>query len=217
MTLDPDEITCGPATTSVRALARAFREVDWFAPSMADQQASRAHMDEHLRRVRSADADAVPSHVEVTHQIGGWAELTRLADVVRAVPSASSYDWKYGVLKVLGKAHSKRLGWSPLAHARAYQQATPSPTDLFVVIGDRAFWQLMRAPLPTGAETPTHASWYAGFAFQDAIEAIEWQLAKASDDTSDNPFVPLLELYESSVYPFALAADRMVLLHFTPE
>jgi hypothetical protein len=53
-----------------------------------------------------------------------------------------------------------------------------------------------------------------GYCDIDLFEALEWQLAEPECPLSDNPFVPLLELYATAHYPFHLSADRVVLFRF---
>lgn len=214
MAMSGDDATdaWGPATRSVRAIRELAARIDWFAPSASGDA---SWIEEHHARVRAFDATAIPAHVAVTHHVGGWAEFAELAALVRD-PKAT-YDWKFGVLKPLCKAHSMAKAWSAKAHVDAHP-ATPGRTDeLFVVLGEHVLWNAPALPSPdvsTAGAARGDALWYRGFGVTDVIEAIEWQLAEGSDDLETNPFVPLLRGYAAGQYPFALAPHRMALFRF---
>lgn len=209
--VDPDALACGPATRGVRSLLRLAIRTRWFEPGPRDKP---RWFESHVELVRLHAPEAFARDVEVTEQVGGWSALELLASEVRA--TASGFDWKFGVLKPMGRAHSEARGWSAAAHARAFQRTEPSPGDLVVLVGEHAFWRMPvpRYEPPRAGAARDAARWYAGFGASDLMEAIEWQLAEGSDDIESNPFLPLLRGYAMGQYPFVLDASRVVVLRF---
>ncbi len=207
--VDPDRLAGGPATRAVRSLLRLAMRTRWFEPAAPDKP---TFFRAHVALVRAHVPGAFTDDMEITEEVGGWAALERLASQVRH--PASTFDWKFGTLKTMVKAHSEARGWSAAAHARAFQSSTHSPGDLFVLLQDQAFW---RMPFPTpelvrAGTAREAAAWFASFATGDLIEAIEWQLAEGTDDLESNPMLPLLLGYAMGQYPFVLDASRVVVL-----
>lgn len=211
--IDPDAIACGPATPAVRALLQLAAATRWFEPSAPVEP---SWLEAHLAAVRAHVPDAFAARVEVTHEGGGWDALEALAARVRG---SRGFDWKFGVLKPMVREHSRARGWTPLAHARAFQAAEPAPADLFVPLNEHAFWRPLgpRVDFRHAGSAREAAGWYHGFAHVDLTDAIEWQLAEGAESLEGNPFWPLLRGYAAGQYPFVLDAARAVVLRFEPR
>jgi len=218
---DASTYECGPATDAVRRLLTDYAAIDWFVPPTVDEARARAFMHRHHARGRDVAPDLFAPHLVVEHASGGAREMHDWCERVRLNPPRG-WDWKYGVLKPLTKRHSEAHGW--------HMAALPPPTNplvaagrLFLTLpGGHSVWNVPLPPvtLPT---TPADAEarrvhealrFFKGYCDIDLFEALEWQLAESECPLSENPFVPLLELYATAHYPFHLSADRVVLFRF---
>ncbi len=125
----------------------------------------------------------------------------------------SNWDWKYGALKKLSARHAQTMGWSAERDA-----GPPAPGALFFVVADipgrpHVMWGNALPRLP---ELDEAAAWYLGYAHNDILDCVKWQLAERTSDTTSNPFVPLVRCYAAGAYPFSLDREHVVLFRFAP-
>lgn len=197
-------------TPPIRAILDLWREVDWFTPCGSSDVEGARLVRAHHELARRHGADQLPANLDVRPVTGGWPDFVTWCTRVRG---PSQWDWKYSVLKPLLKAHSARLGWTDAALPRE------SSLVFRLVSGggnDVVIWRGLSADLGALPPGPAGecATFYRGYAHQDLVAAIEWQLAEAHDDLADNPFVALLRCYRAGFYPFALDAATVTLFRF---
>ncbi|MCU0675073.1 MAG: hypothetical protein MUE69_20060 [Myxococcota bacterium] len=212
---------CGPATEAVRRLLSDYAAIDWFVPPTIDDARARALMHRHHTLGRACAPDLFAAHLEVEHAHGGVRDLFAWCERVRK-HAPRGWDWKYGVLKPLTRRHSEARGWR-LPTEGPLVGAPSTPGRLFTVIPTLTesipIWNVplprvgIRSATEQGAEDEA-LHFYKGYCDIDLFEALEWQLAEPECPLSENPFVPLLELYATAHYPFHLSADRVVLFRF---
>ena len=212
LSVDPDLVSCGEATRAVRSLLRLHARTRWFEPGPTDKPVWFAR---HLALVRPHAPSAFARDVVVSDHVGGWSVLESLAARARARPT-SGLDWKFDVLKPIGRDHSRARGWTPALHAQRFQTTEPSDGDLFFLYGETAMWRLPTPTIDLSRAGPAReaAGWYQGFAAADLIEALEWQLAEGTDDMETNPFLPLLLGYAHGQYPFVLDESHVIVFRF---
>ncbi len=201
LAFDPDMVDYGPASGGVRAILRAWGELDWFAPPSGDPEAAfRAH----LAAAQRHDAESFPD-ARVECVAGDWDDFIELCLCVRERPG---WDWKFTGLKPLNAAHSRARGWmlddQPSVDGGLWIRL-PSGTTIWTLRWPDA--AIAAAPEPARVQ----AGFYLSYANMDVVEAIEWQLADGHDDLADNPYVPLIATYAAGGYPFCMAADEYVL------
>jgi hypothetical protein len=208
--VDPARCNFGPGTAAVREVLREWTAIDWFVPPspMAAWDATR-EFEQHHRLARALEPQTFPDGLEVETRRGGWPEFCALYERVRT----QSWDWKFGALKQLSRAHSQLHGWSLDDAVPPGQEFDPG--DLIIRFGEVVAWNHVTPALglrdwldPSAADA---AGWYLGYAQADVLECIEWQLAARSDRLDDNPFLPLLRCYAAGFYPFSLAPSEVVL------
>lgn len=208
---EPRDYDYGPATASVRAILEAWMAIDWFAPGDADAAIDRLH--EHQRRAHAYAPDRFPAWLDAQPATGS---ADAFADLCARVRANTARDWRLGELKQLSHDHAQACGWSAEAYARA-RSWPPRDGDLFTLLPlkDR------EAVIYTGCyprfDTPLDDApqFYVNYAHGDLLDACKWQLALGGDDTSTNPFVPLLESYARGGYPFSLDPARAIVFTFT--
>lgn len=212
---DPEERNYGPASASVRNILRAWAEVSWFDGQRNPLRAAMRFAEHHARaRLHLPGPDAFLPTFEARLARGGWEKFSELCAQVRR---GGAWDWKYGPLKKLSLQHSRAAGWSPeeILPPATEPPSPPRPGDLFFRVGDSVVWTGLGLKLETEAPLRQDqlelANWYIGYADMDALFAIEWQLAERSNDTSTNPFLPLLDCYAAGVLPFGLGPEEFVL------
>ena len=217
---DAESVNVGAATAPVRAMLSEWQRIDWFVPpppsALIDAKAVSLFQAHHAQAL-ALRPDLFAEAVTVKVQRGTWADFHAHARHVRA--GNRSYDWRYGALKLLVRAHSKERGWSLQTTPFAPPDPSPGEGSLVFRLADRVMWntpmpKLNAAEFPS-AEDADVASWYASYAASDLIDAIEWQLADDSADTASNPFVPLAKCYGTGFYPFAVSATDVTLFGTT--
>ncbi|MEZ4252320.1 MAG: hypothetical protein R3B99_29250 [Polyangiales bacterium] len=208
--LDPSLYEAGPATDAVRRLLTAYVAIDWYAPASLSEADAHALFLRYHTLARAFAPDLFGPRLEIEHATGGLREFSTWVDVVRN-HAPRGWDWKYAVLKPLTQRHSDAHGWSrPLEGPLV---GPPGARDcLFTVFpavdGSVGVWNV---PLPR-VDWPAEAlRFFKGYCDLDLFEALEWQLAEPGCPLSDNPFVPLLELYAAGYSPFHLTAHGVVL------
>lgn len=223
-TFDPADYAYGGATFAVRKILTDWAAIDWFvpAPGEARRMSALRSFEAHHAAAHSAMPEIFGTSVAVRTCVGGWNELYALHERVSA--SHSTWDWKFGALKKMTRAHSESRSFRLKDVARNVDGAAPKdgrlhrPGELFVSWSGMVLWNSVYPKIdfrewlpPREAEV---ASWYLGYANMDVTECIEWQLAEGTDDLSKNPFVPLLSCYAEGFYPFSLAPNEVVLFGF---
>lgn len=193
---NPQGRSYGPATESVRAILSGWAEVDWFGQGPRNPLRAAQRFAEHHARARLHLPDQFPPSFEARLRKGDWSTFAELCQRARA---RDGWDWKHGPLERLSVEHARAKKWSA-----EKESLHPQPGDLLLGMSvDFA------ASLPT--ERAELAAWYKSYADVDALFAIEWQLAERSNDTSENPFLPLLDCYASGILPFGFGPDEFVL------
>lgn len=217
---DPDGCDYGPATPAIRRILVEWTEIDWFVASGASDAELARLFAEHNALAHRRAPQVFAERVEIRCVQGGWPEFMAWCTRVRD----QKWDWRFAGLKKLSSEHAKARGWSFEAEAPRLQPGQPRPGALFVRI-DRdngtpmVLWNSF-LPRISGLKTISHppatesAEFYTGHAQIDAFNAIQWQLANASDDMTGNPFVPLIRCYRAGAYPFSLDRDTAVLFRF---
>jgi hypothetical protein len=208
LTFDPEDQDYGPASPHIRAVIRAFADIDWFEP-WGDVHAAQVAFEEHQQLAHAHQPELFPAAPRIAHLEGTWVEFGECCTVVRN--SDLKWDWRMTALKQLSYRHARDHGWR-LADQPA--PAVPRPGELFMRIGGGTIWNYFTPPMPTTSagkhEEP--ASFYTAYARNDLYDAIQWWLARPT--AIDNPFVPLIRCYQLGVYPFSLAKDHVVLFAF---
>lgn len=226
-----DDRDLGPATDAVRQIIARWLRIDWFGqpvPGAIDR--AHAAWEHHLACTRLHAREAYAPDVRIAPRVGTWSDFAALYRVAVAAPS---FDWKFGVLKPLLQAHRSRHGFrverstpgvvplEQLSHGGPQPLWAALPEHGVVTLGP----QIGASPEELFAASP-HAAWqrasryrnavgsYTSYATQDAMFAIEWQLAAPPTPLDDNPFVPLLAVYEAGAYPFVMSASEVVLFSF---
>ncbi len=212
LAFDPRDYDYGAPTAAVRAILRDWEAIDWFEPSVSSngylerlfrtfQQLAHPHM-----------PGAFPLDLAIQCVAGDRAAFARWCDRVR---TQTDWDWKISILKHLSCDHADAHDWVLDDHACDLASDPPRPGDLFVRVGSSVFWTTHVPALQLGRDRFGEAAqFYLGYAHGDVLDAIKWQLAEDDDDTTANPFVPLLHLYAAGAYPFSLGADEVVLFRF---
>lgn len=226
-----DDRDLGPATDAVRAIIARWLRIDWFVePAAGALDRARNAFEHHLDCVRAHDSEAYARDVRVAHRIGTWPDFAALHAVV---VKERKFDWKWGVLKPLLHAHRERHGFRldaslpgvvPLEELR---RDGPQPLwggfpeNVVITLGprigvtvDELFAASPRAAWQRASRYCSALASYVSYVTQDAIFAIEWQLAAPHSPLDENPFVPLLEVYEAGAYPFVISAGEVVLFSF---
>jgi hypothetical protein len=210
---DPEEHDYGPASASVRNVLRAWAEVSWFEGPRSPLRAAQRFA-EHHARCRLHMPEGFPPTFEARLTRGGWE---RFAELCARVRRPGAWDWKHSQLKQLSARHKRAERWSP-------EETTPvgrpsRPGDLFARIGQSIVWSGLglTVDVPFRSGQAELGGWYVSYADMDAYSAIEWQLASRSDDTSDNPFLPLLDCYAAGILPFGLSPEEFELFSLVPE
>jgi hypothetical protein len=216
---DPAERDYGPATDSVRSILAGWAAVDWFVAGPKNPLRAAHRFAEHHARARLHLPSSYPASFDARLKRGGWDDFDALCASVRR---PGSWSWKYGPLKDVSSHHSQAAGWSPLEHVSASPAVPtpPRPGDLFLRYGENVVWTGLGMTLDFRASLPPAraelCAWYTSYADMDALFAIEWQLAERSNDTSANPFLPLLDCYAAGILPFGLGPEEFVLLALFP-
>lgn len=207
----------GPATPAVRRLVAEWRAIRWFVPPEPGAATrATALLAEHNALARAHAPDRFPPAPSVLLSEGTWTEFIALCDRVRGL---QTWDWKYGALKRLSHEHTQRRGLE-LSTALTFVDTRETGDDdlLLLLPGGGVMWNMRPVAVDLAEDAPPErreaADWYASYAQMDAIAAIEWQIAEASEELAGDPFVPLVRCYAERVYPFSLAADRLVLFAF---
>jgi hypothetical protein len=205
---DPGEYDYGGATLSVRQILRAWMEIDWLAPNAHDDAAGLDLFRAHQARAHAFDPErfVAPEALALRVERGGTAELAALCAPLRG--DDSRRDWKLGELKRLSRDHARARGWSPEAYAQT-RPWPPRPGDLCFVMPNGALIWTGAYPKLAGADDAT--IFYVNYAHGDLLDACQWQLARGDDDTSTNPFVPLLDGYVRGFYPVSLDPTTAVI------
>jgi hypothetical protein len=223
LTFDPAYYSYGGATLAVRKILTDWAAIDWFvpAPGEAMRMSAIRSFEAHHAAAHSAMPEVFGPSVAVRTCIGGWNELYALRERVSAV---STWDWKFGALKKMTRAHSASRSFRLEDVARNVDDAELKdgrlhrPGELFVRWNGMVLWNSVYPKIDCREWLPPPeadvASWYLGYANMDATECIEWQLAENTDDLTKNPFVPLLSCYAQRFYPFSLAPNEVVLFGF---
>ncbi len=223
---DPDEYTYGESTIAVRTLVKEWANVDWFAPATGEPRRLRAIrlFEEHHAATHAKLPDVFGARVEVRSRLGDWKAFRALYEQVSAEVryrkgEPTAWDWKFGGLKAMTRAHSEARGFRLDDVAKdAAQLHSHGPGDLFFKVNEGVIWNWVGPKLDLRERLPAReaevGNWYVNYANMDLTEAIEWQLAERSDDLATNPFVPLLRCYAEGFYPFSLAPNEVVLFGF---
>lgn len=210
---DPRDRSYGPATESVRAILRGWSEIDWFGQGPRNPFRAAQRFAEHHARARLHRPDQFPPSFDARLKKGNWTTFAELCERART----SGWDWKHGPLERLSSEHSRAKKWSPQENLSPGTQ--PRPGDLLFSFEGNVVWTGLGMTVDFAAALPKEraelAAWYTSYADLDALFAIEWQLAERSDDTSDNPFLPLLDCYASGILPFGFGPDEFVLFALT--
>lgn len=212
---------CGPATDAVRRLLTDYAAIDWFVPPTVDEARARGFMHRHHARGRDIAPDLFAPHLHIEHAEGDAHAFFAWCERVRMDP-ARGWDWKYGVLKPLTKRHSEACGWSMDAHPPPTHPLDATGRLFLSFPGGHSVWNVRLPPVVLPTAPPDEEArrvhealrFFKGYCDIDLFEALEWQLAEPECPLSDNPFVPLLELYATAHYPFHRSADRVVLFRF---
>ncbi|AKU99587.1 hypothetical protein AKJ09_06251 [Labilithrix luteola] len=190
---DPQERSYGPATESVRAILRGWADVDWFGQGPRNPFRAAQRFAEHHARARLHLPDEFPPSFDARIARGDWNAFAELCGRARA---NRSWSWKSGPLERLSFQHQRTKNWTPEESLAGLGMKLDFATAL----------PKERAEL---------AGWYKSQADMDALFAIEWQLAERSNDTSANPFLPLLDCYASGILPFGFGPEEFVLFALT--
>ena len=224
LAFDPEDHDYGPASPAVRRILRDWGSIDWFAPTgIADDELIRLFTLHNASAHRLAP-DRFAARISTRVELGGWREFIAWCTRVR---THSTWDWKYGGLKVMSHAHSQAHGWTIEREAVRVPPRVDRPGVLFVRIDDGTtgapmmFWNtpaLTRQPTDriVDEDQKACARFYLEYAHHDLFHAIEWELA-APEEGSDNPFALLLACYRAGAYPFSLARDEYVLFRFAAD
>jgi hypothetical protein len=224
----------GLATSAVREIVALWLRIDWFAPPGLDdiERSLRAFAD-HVARTRAFAPNAYADPVRVSSERGGWDDF--VSRYARVTHPQGTFDWRWGMLKPLLVDHRKRHGFSlnastpGVVHLRDVKPDAPQPLYATVeahgvlcmgpglgVSPAELFQATPTAALHDAKRCTAVAASYTSYASQDASFAIEWQLAAPDAPLTQNPFVPLLEVYDAGAYPLVLSAGEVVLFSFTP-
>jgi len=153
--------------------------------------------------------------------LGGWTEF---AAWCKRVQKPGPWDWRFGPLKELARAHAEAHGWTRDAEA-AFGPASPAPGPLFIRVPDGrgamiSMWHLpLRGPsldrLAPAAQAC--ARFFLGHTSADLCSALEWQLAERHADTTANPVVALMRRYRAGGPPVSPGRDAVVLFRFAAD
>ena len=237
LAFDPDDYDYGPASPAIRRILRDWGAVEWFVPSSTPDDELDRLFTEHYTLARRYSPDLFPSEVTIRIELGRWSEFTALCARVRGYEK--DWDWKYGGLKTMSRAHAKACGWTIDDEAHRVKPASDEPGALFLRFNDvngKPFlvWNAGRStksPVDQIAdkEHKESASFWQEYARHDLMHAIEWELAAPAEPSADpfrsftptnataNPFVPLLACTRAGAYPFSLARDEYVLFRFAAD
>lgn len=237
LAFDPDDYDYGPASPAIRCILRDWGTVDWFVPTSTPDAELDRLFTEHYTLARRYAPDRFPGEVTIRIELGGWSAFSALCARVRGY--GKDWDWKYGGLKPMCRAHAKACGWSIDDEAHRVKPASDDPGALFLRLDDvngKPFlvWNAGRlASGPTALiadkEHQESASFWQGYAWHDLMHAIEWELAAPAEPSADpfrsftatgadaNPFLPLLACTRAGAYPFSLARDEYVLFRFAAD
>lgn len=206
----------GPATPAVRRLIAEWRAIRWFAPPDPGAAARAIELiGEHNALARAHAPESFPPALSVQLSEGSWSDFIALCDRVR---EPQPWDWKYGALKRLSAEHSRRWGLELSTRLTFVEARELGDDDLMLMFGGGVVWNMGPVAVglaeDTAPERRTAAGWYASYAQMDIIAAVEWQIAASTVDLAGDPFVPLVRCYAARLYPFSLAADRLLLFAF---
>lgn len=212
--IKPSLIDAGPATAAVRDIVTDFAAIDWFVPPNASQKLARELFLSHVNLTRQHLPKLYSEPVEVEFSTGGWEHFFALCNRVRG---SGSFDWKYGVLKILSSEHAEACDWS-LKNERSMMQKESDGSDtLLLRVGEHVFWCSLAPNLDLSELGKDHAEcghFYLSYVSYDATDAIQWQLAERSDSLAGNPFLPLLRCYAANFYPFVISESSVILFSF---
>lgn len=218
---DPADLAYGDATFAVRKILTDWAAIDWFVPAPGEARRIRAirGFEAHHAAAHAAMPEVFGTSVAVRTCIGGWDDLYALYERVSA--AVSTWDWKFGGLKKMTRAHSESRAFRIKDVARQVvdpKNLAPRPGELFVCLNGMVIWNSVYPKIEFREWLPPReadvASWYLSYANMDVTECVEWQLAENTDDLTKNPFVPLLSCYAAGFYPFSLAPNEVVLFGF---
>jgi hypothetical protein len=235
----PADYDYGGATFAVRKILTDWAAIDWFVPAPGEARRIRAihAFEAHHAAAHAAMPEVFGTSVAVRTCIGGWDELYALYERVALSPWSSwvsaaastgspqegspRWDWKFGALKKMTRAHSESRAFRIKDVARQVvdpEDLALRPGELFVCWNGMVLWHSVYSEFDFREWLPpreaTVASWYLSYANMDVTECIEWQLAENTDDLTKNPFAPLLSCYAAGFYPFSLAPNEVVLFGF---
>jgi hypothetical protein len=207
--VDPATVEAGDATPSVRAILDVVASVDWFGPPLVLADTAIERFRRHHDLAAAHRPDLFPAGLRLSAWRGSMRSFASFGRPLQADAHgdrpAGAWDWKYGQLKPLSKAHSDRHGW------RIDAESCPV---LFRQIAPRmVHWrQLMQVQMEhPRRDVARFMTWYQTYAEMDIHDCVEWQLAEPGALLQANPFFPLLQVYAGGYFPISHAANHVTL------
>lgn len=206
---DLDAHDYGPASPAIRALLREWANISWFVPTSTVDSVGIGLFQEHNRLAYAADPHLFEPHTGVRVEAGDWATLARWCTHVRTREQGP--DWKFSILKTVSRDHCGECDWVLESEAARLSSTPPAAGDLFTIVEGYVMYNSLTPKVDIADD---HARFYLEYAHHDLWDALTWQLAERSPDTSTNPFIPLLRCYRTGFYPFYLGMRETVLFRF---
>jgi hypothetical protein len=215
---DPTNGNYGPATQSVRSLFATWKSIQWLnktqTPDAYGVELFVKHNQLAHRYAPNLFAQKIALHIET----GTEHDFAAACQRVRTSPS---FDWKFNVLKELSSKHSHDHQWSiDKIACHPDEVKDPSTAYAFKTHMGISIYNSISQDFPFDLYSHRfmeQARFYLSYATGDLYDCINWQLAKNHSDTSDNPFVPLLQCYLHGFYPFVLRQDIVILFRFQSD
>jgi len=189
--VDPSQLR---ASDEIRGLVAAYADIDWFTPPAKPVDARGLFRDYHALAYEYAP-DRFAPRVELEEIAGTEAEFAALCARVRE--ESTGWDWQYGGLKLMSRAHTEAHGG--IRADGVFVSDLPDPGALAFRMNGNLIWCVQLPQLDGATEAQ---AFYKSYADLDLIEAIQWQLAEPTCPLDRNPFVVLGRLWENGVYPF---------------
>lgn len=210
----PSKLDAGPATAAVRSILIDWAAIDWFVPPGGPGQHAQELFAKHCTAAHRHTPTLYSEAVDLEFSSGRWEDFFAMCSRVR---SASAFDWKYRVLKILSRDHAQSCGWSSQTEASMLQKEPDGSDTLIHRVGNHVFWCSPVPKLDLAALSKEHAEsaqFYLSYASIDAIDAVQWQLADPRSPLAENPFMPLLRCYAAGFYPFMISATSVIMFSF---